>query len=257
MEWLDRFTSVMDSVSDAASDGIGITDMMRKTGLSKGTLHRMVQDMVSHDLLIQVAATKKYRLGPRSLVWGSNFVIGQDPANLLSGSCDLLAESTNLYVFLCRFERGDVYCIYTRQPQNGQKKYFVHVGQRMPLHCTAAAKAILAFLPPVEVEKWFARHTLPPFTARTKTVLQDVMAEFPAIQQTKVAFCWEELEIGVSAISTPVFADKGQPAFSISLIGESAHIKKNQHVLMEEIVQAGVKASKHMQMAYALTSAKG
>jgi hypothetical protein len=54
-----------------------------------------------------------------------------------------------------------------------------------------------------------------------------------------------------------VFADKGQPAFSISLIGESSHIKKNQHVLMEEIIQAGVKASKHMQMAYALTSAKG
>lgn len=190
------------------------------------------------------------------MVWGSRFVLGQDPAGLLSRYCDVLAERTGLYTFLCRINEGEVYCIYTRQPSKIRKKYFVHVGQRMPIHCTAAAKSILAFLPSSQVGLIMSRNHMAKFTDYTKTDVNQIIGELQAVKETRVAFCKEELEMGVSAISTPVFAGNERAAFSISLISDAAFIQKYEDSLVHELLHIGQEASEHMGRVHLLTSVK-
>lgn len=256
MEWLNRFVAIMNNISDATTEGVSITELVSTTGLSKGTLHRILQDMVGHKLVSQNSNTKKYCLGPKAMEWGSKFVAGQDPAGILSQYCDLLAERTNLYTFLSRINGGEVYCIYTSQPGKFNKKYFVHVGQRMPLHCTAAAKAMVAFLPAEQLNELIAQNDMVKFTAATKTQSTGIIAELQEIKTTGVAFCREELEPGVSGISTPIFVGNNQAAFSISLLSDAAFIKQQEESLIQEIVRIGKQASEHMGKVSLLTSIK-
>lgn len=255
MEWLDRFTQVMNVISNAGIDGIGVTNISQNTGLSMGTLHRMLRDMVDHQLLTQNKVTKKYCLGPLSMVWGSNFVLGQDPSGLLADYCDVLAERTNLYTYLCRFEGGQVYCIYTHQPAQERQKYFVHVGQRLPLHCAAAAKTILAFQPYEDVVALISKETvLKKFTEATKTNLTERLTELRTIRTTKIGRCINELEIGVSALSTPVLINDEEAYFCISLVGSSDYIAEHLEALSAELLKIGDKAGKHLRSVQLLAS---
>lgn len=257
MEWLDRLVSVMDIISEKAREGLGVTDIANESNISKGTLHRMLQDMVNVGLLVQDSKSKKYRLGSKSMVWGSKFLLGQDPSGLLSDYCDLLAEHTGLYTFISRFESGEVYCICTRQPSEKGNRYFVHVGQRMPLSSSAGAKAILAFQPTSVVNSLLMHEDVYKYTEKTKIDLTERLAELNQVVQTRLAFCDQELEPGVSAMSTPIFHAKGEAYLSLSLVGDSAYIDAHRELLARELIQIGEKASQQISAARLLTSLKG
>lgn len=254
MEWLNRFVTIMDLISMASIDGIGTSELSKKTLLSKGTLYRILQNMVEHDLIVQDSQTHKYSLGPRSMVWGGTFLAGRDPIRLLWEHCDQLAHRTGLYTYLCRLDAGQVYCVYTKQPSTVRNTYFVHVGQRMPLHCTAAAKAIVAFHPLDSIESLLSQEPLQRYTENTKIDLNDLAVEYHEITRTRVAFCTEEIEVGISAMATPVFHGKDKVVSSIGLIGTRQEIEDNQELLIKELRQIEVKASARMSSAYLLAS---
>lgn len=256
MEWLERIVSVMDIISTESMEGIGISELSKRTLLGKGTLHRMLQGMVEHKLLMKHQETRKYSLGPKAMVWGSKFLAGHDPIELLREQCDVLAQRTGLYTYLSRFDSGQVYCIYTKQPSDIRHTYFVHVGQRMPLYCTAAAKAIFAFQAPDIVESVFLRERQEKFTMYTKTNIEEIKTELSEVAKTKVAFCQEEMEPNVVAIATPVFHNKNEIAASIGLIGAAAHINQNREFLIKELIATGERASNRMESAYLLASTK-
>ena len=254
MEWLDRFVSVMDIISEESMEGLGTSELAKRTLLSKGTLHRMLKEMLGHGLIVQNPQTHKYSLGIKSMVWGSRFLEGQDPIGLLREHCDLLAQRTNLYTYLCRFDAGQVYCTYTKQPSDVRNTYFVHVGQRMPLHCTAAAKAILAYQSPDTVESLFLKESAERFTEYTKADVHVLRAELEEVAKQRVAFCVEEMEPGVSAVATPIFHGKGEVLTSIGLIAASQYIDANRDDLVKELISIEEKASARISSAYLLAS---
>lgn len=255
MEWLDRFISVMDTISDEGKQGLGVSEISRRTSLTKGTLHRILRNMVEHRLVVQDTVSKKYRLGYKSMMWGSQFLSGLDTSNILSEYCDTLAEETGLYTHLSRFDTNEVFCIYTRQPNKSRNKYFVHVGQRMPLHCAAAAKSILAFQPKDVAEGLLLRNQpLTKYTDATKTEIVELKQEMEEISTRSIAFCEEELEEGVTAVSTPVFHDKDNVVLSISIVGSSKYINENRYFLTNALLEIGQKASQHLGYAHVLTT---
>lgn len=256
MDWLDRFTLVMDIVSEAGQEGLGVTEIANRCQLTKGTMHRMLRSMLEQRLVNQDTSSKKYTLGPRSMVWGSRFLEGQDPAGLLTRYCDFLAERTGLYTYLCRFNANEVYCIYAKQPVGERNQYFVHVGQRMPLHCSAAAKSILAFQPSSIVQALFHKENITRFTQQTKVTLQELVAELNEVSRKRIAFCEEELEIGVSAISAPVFHDKGRAELSISFIASASYIEAQRETLVRELLEVSTEASEHIKNVYMLTASR-
>ena len=222
MEWMDRFVTIMDVVSAENERGIGVTTLANETGLSKGTLDRILQDMVHYKLIVQVPETKKYYLGPRSMIWGSCFVKGRDVSTILSPFCDDIAERTQLYAYICRYVTNEVYCIYTHQPlQEHKTTYFVHVGQRMPLHASAAAKAILAHQPQDMVKYLLDQSSWQIFTAHTAKRVADLMEELETVRKEKVAWCRETehgYELGVE------FLDQDD-AFRARMVEQICHIE--------------------------------
>lgn len=254
MEWLDRLTAVMDLISESPAEGIGISELSRITGLSKGTVHRMLKSMQSHRLVVQLPQSKHYALGPKAMLWGSQFLRGQDPIGLLGQYCEKISNQTGLYSYLCRYEDGQVYCTYTHQPSHLRNKYFVHVGQRMPFHCSAASKVILAYQQEERKEEILNTISFPeytPYTIKKPNILKDELLE---IRKTRIGFCLQELEIGVSALSAAIFHDDRNTRISLSLAGETSHIDKEKDQIISLLLQVADEASEHLRSMHQLSS---
>ncbi|WP_332237463.1 IclR family transcriptional regulator [Sporolactobacillus sp. KGMB 08714] len=254
IEWMDRFVKLMDVISDCPSPGIGIAEISRRTLLSKGTIHRMLQDMLAHKLVVQNPETKKYLLGPKSMKWGSAFLKMQDPLGLLSKYCNDIGEKTKLYAFICRFQGDEIFCTYTHQPSEVRNSFFVHVGQRMPLHCSAAAKIILAYQSPDIIHQLLEKESLKRYTDFTMTDKSEICKEIREARQNRIAFCRQELELGVAALSVPIFHNADQTALSISLVGEHYHIESRKETLIQDLHAASLEASDHLMSMNALSS---
>ncbi|WP_432748513.1 IclR family transcriptional regulator [Pectinatus frisingensis] len=254
MEWLDRFVQVMDILSsERYSGGIGITVLSRECDISKSTLHRMLQNMISHDLVLQQAETKKYQLGPRAMVWGSNFIKGQNVAKFLGKYCTELAEKTKLYSFLCRFSADKLYCIVTRQPLLEGHTYFVGIGQMMPWHCSACAKAVLAFQPLVFIDE-ILKGKKEIYTKNTIIDSERLKKELIEIREKNIAWCREEMEINVSAMAVPVFSQGNKVEYSFSIVGNNEYIMKNQIELKKILLDISKRASDDISIANTLTT---
>ncbi len=254
MEWLDRFVLVMDILSlKQYSDGIGITMLAEESGISKSTLHRMLHDMIEHRLIIQEADTRKYQLGPHSMVWGSNFIKVQNVAKFLGKYCNVLAKQTNLYSFLCRFSADRLYCIVTKQPLTERHTYFVSIGQVMPWHCSACAKAVLAFQPQDFIDKILSQEKKI-YTKHTIVDASELNEELKKIRGENIAWCREEMEINVSAIAVPVFSLNDKVEFSFGIIGNGEYITKNENELKKILLDISKKASSDISLAGTLTT---
>ncbi|WP_298040578.1 IclR family transcriptional regulator [uncultured Microbacterium sp.] len=134
-----------------AEKPLGITDIARATGLSKAVVHRIVQELCNSSFVWQNPETRKYQPGI------SAFALS-DAANQSSQFRRIglelladLAEHTGETATLSG--RIGHRRIYIGQVESSQLvRISVQVGSALPLTIGASGAAILAFLPPNEIE---------------------------------------------------------------------------------------------------------
>ncbi|MCL1631184.1 IclR family transcriptional regulator [Sporolactobacillus sp. CPB3-1] len=254
IEWMNRLVKVMDQISDCPVGGVGIAELSRQTLLSKGTLHRMLQSMIDHQLVTQDTESKKYMLGPKSMAWGSAFLQNRDPVGLLAQYCRQVGEETGLYAFICRYQADEIFCTHTHQPSSAGNNFFVHVGQRMPVHAAAAAQIILAFQSEEDISRMIKKEPLNPYTPHTLTDPEKLLEKIRVARSEKVAYCSQELELGTSALSAPVFHGENRAAISISLVGEYQYFDAHKTELIRSLQCIADRASNHLTSMQRLSS---
>jgi IclR family transcriptional regulator, KDG regulon repressor len=195
-------------------------------------------------------------LGPKAMFWGSQYLRSQDPIGLMGQYCEEISTKTGLYSYLSKFQQDQVYCTHTHQPSHLRNKFFVHVGQRMPFYCCAASKAILAYQGPERIRTLLANETLLPITPFTLSNREDVERDLEMVLKEDIAYCLQELEIGVSAISVPIFHEERKTSMSLSVVGESSVIDSNKDSITDHLKIVSEKASEHLKSLHLLTSIK-
>lgn len=254
IEWMDRFVKLMDQISECPAAGIGIADLSRQTLLSKGTLHRMLQSMIGYQLVVQDSESKKYTLGPKAMTWGSSFLHNRDPIGQLAQYCKQVGDETGMYAFICRCQADEIFCTHTYQPSSTGNSFFVHVGQRMPIHAAAAAQIIVAFQSDETMNRLLEKEIPDPYTPFTLTDPDDLRKKIHQARIEKAAYCEQELELGTSALSVPIFHGKDQTSISLSLVGEHHYIETNKEKLMKALQRVADQASDHLTSMQALSS---
>ena len=142
---------------------LGLSELARRTGLAKATVHRLATELVTLDYLERSGT--RFRLGCRL------FELGQRvprPAVLREAARPFMEDlliATHETIHLAVRDGHEVLYV---EKLAGRRRVAApsRVAGRMPLHCTATGKAILAFSPPdVQarvLESRLARRT--PFT---------------------------------------------------------------------------------------------
>lgn len=200
--------------------GLPLAELVRRTGLPKATVHRLAHDLVAWGLLERDPAG--FRLGlllfelgqrvPRQRVLRDAAMPHLEELFLLTREtvhCAVLDGLEVLYVEKVSGLRA------VERPSR--------VAGRMPLHCTATGKALLAFSPP-ELTEQVVRQGLVRRTSRTVTSAAQLRAQLEQVRQNGAAVEHEETRAGHSSVAAPVFGPSGVLAGALSVTAPTARM---------------------------------
>lgn len=144
---LERGIQLLRLLSKSDRDGMRLADLHLKTGLSKSTVHRLLETLKSHHFVEQIAETRRYRLGNEIGLLGR--AVAQDfdeLARLCEASLAQLADETGDTAFLFVRSGLETMCLDRRSGSYPVKAFTVDVGVRRPLGVGASGIAFLALL---------------------------------------------------------------------------------------------------------------
>lgn len=198
----DRMLLILDTVATSPGE-VGLSELARRTGLKKATVHRLATDLVAHRMLER--GGYGYRLGLHLFELGQHVPASRRlRATALPFMSDLLT-ATGEIVQLGVLDDTDIVYI---EKLTGRNSVTVpsSVGSRLPAYCTGLGKAILAFSDDTAVE----RVTSAGMPARTGTTITDPRRfhrELAKIRDTGIAYDREEGTHGIVCVAAPIVVE--------------------------------------------------
>lgn len=213
---VERMTLILDSF-EGPNVWLTLEDVARRTNLPRSTAHRILDQLVKLSWLQHTSFG--YCLGSRSLQLGGGGNAHTRIREAAAGRLYDLTMKTGLVVHLAVLDGPEIYYL---DKVGGRFAGSVEsrVGGRAPAHCTALGKAMLAWLPPEEVDIAVGR-AMRQATARTIGDLEQLHHELGRIRARQgLAFergeCFPDIACAAVAIRGPE-----RPVASISLVGNS------------------------------------
>jgi DNA-binding IclR family transcriptional regulator len=101
----------------------------------------------------------------------------------------------------------------------GKRPVAMHyeIGMRLPAHCTASGKSLLAALPPDQVGERFADGHLETLTAHSVSSTAGLAAELDRVRARGYAIDDEETALGMICFGAAVLDRSGRPAGALSV----------------------------------------
>lgn len=93
------------------------------------------------------------------------------------------------------------------------------LGAQAPAYCIGLGKAILAFLPDVEIENYLQSVEFKSLTANTIVTPEQLKEEIATIRSQGYAIDDEELSLGLRCVAAPVMDYTGRPSYALSVSG--------------------------------------
>ncbi len=182
-----------------AVDGLTTVELAERLGLSRPTVYRILRALADEDFVRELSRGR-YAVGPAFLVIGGSTYGGlrHDMRPFMRELSNELGETIDLAML----DNGEALFVDQFVSVRGLR-VVAHMGARLPLHCTASGKALLAALEPDEVGRALAER-LSVFTPNTVTDKAVLFQELGRVRAEGVAYDYEEYVMGVCAVATPV-----------------------------------------------------
>lgn len=205
----------------ADDQGLTLAELGRRTDLAKGTLHRVVTDLVEVRLLDRV--DNRYRLSSQMFQLGMRASVGRPLLELATPFMEDLYEGTHETVHLGVLD-GERVLYVAKIGGHRQAASPSRVGGGMPLHCTALGKALLAYSP-TDLLAQVVSHGLPRLTPRTITAPGLLRQQLGRVVELGVAYEHEESAVGISCVAAPVLDDEDRPIAALSVTGPATRFR--------------------------------
>jgi DNA-binding IclR family transcriptional regulator len=236
----------------AHKNGLRLTDLVNNMDVPRGTVVRLLSVMMDAHL-VRHSEDGRYRLGPRSAIWGADYLSGLELRQVASDVMARLAQVGNETCHL-GVRDGDSVLYIDKVESPHSLRMVSRVGGINPLHCTGIGKAMLAFISPDELDEYCSR-PLERRTANTIVSPEVLRAELQRIRDRGYAVDDIENEIGVRCIGAPIFDHTGDIAGSISLAGPTMRMTWER---VEQLTSPVVEAAQEIsgRLGYGLAEAR-
>ena len=232
---------VMNVLGSFAPDDNGVTlaELGRRTGIPKGTLHRVVGDLVTAQLLDRTDA--RYRLSTQLFELGMRASVERSLVDIATPFMEDLYELTHETVNLGVREGNEV--IYVSKigghQQSGTR---ARVGGRMPLHTTAIGKALLAGLP-ADVRADYLRSPLERLSPRTIVAPGILHQQLLTVAERGVAYEFEETQVGIVCVGASIVLPDAGAVAAISVTGPISRFNARAHGNHVHAAAAGISST--------------
>lgn len=204
---------------------MGTLELSEKLGLHKSTVSRLLHVLTQYELVRQDSDTKKYTLGKSAAAIGrsANRSLSSQLISIARTYCDDLRDAIDETVGLEVMSGKSTMLAYSAEGTNIVTVTF-KVGEFLPVHVAAGAKAILAFSPPETVDR-LIKGNLRRFNSNTITkqgVFKRLLRE---IKQNGIAFDNGEYSSDLHAIASPVFNNQKKPIAALVMSAPAYRVK--------------------------------
>jgi DNA-binding IclR family transcriptional regulator len=193
---------ILDCLAEEAPLSIG--QIIRKTGLTRSRIMRLLGTLESKGYIIENRRTKAFNLGIRAAILGKAFERSNHLEMFVRPSLkdlvDTTQESATYYV-----TDGVERIALLREEGQHAIRFSIHEGQHTPLHAGAAGKILLAFGPSHLLNHVLSINSLKRITPRTITDPGQLKKELDLIRKNGYALSKGENVIDAYGLAAPVF----------------------------------------------------
>lgn len=219
---VDHAIDVLNAVAHASAP-IGVSDLARRTGLSKATVHHLLTTLEDRRFVMRDEDTARYRLGWALYELGSGLVRDVDLSRAARPHLDKLAALTGESVLIGILDEDSVLYLDRGESPNGLRMV-ANTGRRGPLHATATGKVLLAFSPDAEIFERVLSRPLTPYTRTTITDPAQLRHELAQVREQGYATCWQEHEVGLCSLAVTLRDYTGTVVGALTVAGPSTRL---------------------------------
>lgn len=222
--------SLLDYFSEAEPE-IGLSELARRSGVDKATVHRMLVVMCDHGLLEKRGDARLYRLGAGVLRLARVRETAFPVSSVIQQSLDILSGKIGETAHGSLVSGRALATVGISESNRGSRVSLV-AGEILPMHSTASGLAVLAFSQPEFVK----RALVEPLSARTSRTVTDpnvIRARLEEVRLMGFAEADQTNEEDVYGIAVPIFDKDRTPAGAIA-VAVPAHRMTNE--LRQQII---------------------
>ena len=236
MPALDRGLAVLELLS-AQRSPMKVTDIVTALGLPRSATYELVHTLRTRNY-VRMDADGLVTLGPQVFVLGSSYSEQLDIGTAAQHTASVVMRQVNETVQVGVLEGREVFYV-ARADSTRLVRLVSAVGRRLPAHCTALGKVLLAELDPAELERRLAGVQLETFTAhsiRDPERLAEVLAE---VRETGVGFDDMESNPEVRCVAAPVRDITGSCVAAMSISVPQVRMTDAYRTDLTNAVRAG------------------
>jgi DNA-binding IclR family transcriptional regulator len=209
---------------------LGVIELCRKTGLAKGTIHRLLGTLKNLGYIDQNPANRKYRLTIKILKLG--FPVADNIGiSHLTPYMKILSQKFNETVNLAVMDGDEILYIHSNGGDN-TLKFDLKIGSHQPAYCAALGRILLAYLPDEEIDRFLQRIELKAYTPFTITDKNKLKDELKNIKKKGYAFIKDEYMLGVFCVAVPIKNYQGDICVGMSFSIPTARYEKDKVALL-------------------------
>ena len=201
-----------------AAPELSQTEISAALGLPLPTVHRLTAVLAERGFLERDPRTRRFRLGLEIARFMPPLLAGLRLPDVAREHVSRLAADSGESVNLAVLQDGEIVYLLS---ESGDRLLSARtpVGSRLPAHCTALGKCLLAQLPDETARDAAGPEPYEQRTPATATTWAALRSHLERTRRDRVAQSWEEYEIGLAALAVPVawLDGAGSAALNVSL----------------------------------------
>ena len=211
---IGRVFAVLAAVGDSGQTGI--SELSQRLGMSKTTVHRVMQTLKALGYVTQEVETERYRLTIRLFELGAKALESVDLVREADVEMRRIAQATREAIHLGAFDEDSIIYIHKIDADYGLRMQS-RIGRRNPLHSTAIGKVLLAWMDPADAHEVLSHVEFRKSTSKTLSSAEAVLSILPHVREQGYGEDNEEQEEGLRCLAVPVFDRFGRVIAGLSI----------------------------------------
>lgn len=218
---------------------LSLAELVRRTQLPKTTVHRLCHVLAGTGVLERVDGG--YRLGLRLFELGQRVPRQRILRDAARPYMQELLYQSRAVIHLAILDGLDALVIERLSPYRQPTRH-TQIAGRMPLHCTALGKALLAFSSPARVTD-VLRAGLRRRTPHTITSALHFTRALERARQEGVATAVEEMHVGYLSVGAPILNPESLPVAAVSATAPLHSTRLEQLTALVKEAGAGIQSA--------------
>ncbi|MGY5808951.1 IclR family transcriptional regulator [Rhizobium sp. LEGMi198b] len=215
----DRAIDVLEAVSRHGP--VSLRDLTTQLRIPASTAHRFLLLLEARGFVSMDPLSQRWEIDVRAFQVGNSYLRRTGLAEIARFYLAEIGMKSGETANLSVRHAGSMVVIAQVESHNPLRAFF-RLGSQIPVHCSAAGKAVLSYLPPGTIEGLFDKRGLLKLTDRTVTSLPQLHRQLEEVRSRGWALDDEEQVMGMRCVAAPVWDRADTPVAALSLSGPTS-----------------------------------